>query len=208
MSTLSDSISDYLSKSKKRAKSRTRRDAAKKVRYDSEGRYMPTHREKLWVKRYEELFGPMKKCIDSRGEEFWIMAGDKCSKARKGSWDASNAAKSRRGSKKSSMRYVKICEKIYLADSDGAKLRKKLWMQKATKHKGKLRKLLSMRPGETIPYELKNQGCKNPRKTYAKLLGRIPSAQEAKTFQKMMCLARTYEERGGRKRKTVTRRAA
>jgi hypothetical protein len=89
-----------------------------------------------------------------------------------------------------------------------ARIRPKRWMKKATRHPGRLRKLLGMRKGETIPYEWKDQGCKEPRKTFAKLLGRIPSGPEGRSFQKMMCLARTYAERGGRKRKVVTRRAA
>jgi hypothetical protein len=89
-----------------------------------------------------------------------------------------------------------------------ARVRPKLWMKKATRHPGRLRKLLGMRKGETIPYEWKDQGCKEPRKTFAKLLGRIPSGPEGRSFLKMMCLARTYAERGGRKRKVITRRAA
>lgn len=83
------------------------------------------------------------------------------------------------------------------------KLKPKMWMKQATQHKGRLRKLLGMRKGEAIPYEWKDQGCKDPRRTFAKLMGRIPSGPEGRSFQKMMCLARTYEER-----KIVYKRAA
>lgn len=115
----------------------------------------------------------------------------------------------------SASRAKKICvtwkESLFHPEGWEASSRKKkpkLWMQKATKHPGRLRKLLGIKPGEKIPYEWKNQGCKNPREAFARLIGRIPSKQEASSFQKMMCLARTYEERGGRKRKVVTARRA
>lgn len=74
------------------------------------------------------------------------------------------------------------------------KLRSKLWIKGAIKHKGKLRDLLGTPPGQTIPSWIKEEGCKDPRRTYARALKRIPSAAQAREFQRMACLARTLSK--------------
>jgi hypothetical protein len=86
-------------------------------------------------------------------------------------------------------------------------LRSKLWIKGAIKHKGKLRSLLGTPPGQVIPAWIKSEGCKDPRRTYAKALKRIPSAKESREFQKMACLARTLMEIGAKRRVRVRKAA-
>ncbi len=80
---------------------------------------------------------------------------------------------------------------------------KKKWMQRVTKrsHRGALHRTLGIPQGQRIPYELKNAGCKNPRKTLRRVTGKTPTKKAASRFQKQACLARTYADRGGKKRR-------
>jgi len=87
------------------------------------------------------------------------------------------------------------------------RLKSKLWIKGAIKRKGKLRALLGTPPGQVIPAWIKTEGCKDPRRTYARALKRIPSAKEAREFQKMACLARTLMEIGAKRRVRIRKAA-
>lgn len=93
------------------------------------------------------------------------------------------------------------------AHSRVRRLRSKLWIKGAIKHKGKLRSLLGTPPGQVIPAWIKSEGCKDPRRTFARALKRIPSAKESREFQKMACLARKLMEIGAKRRVRVRRAA-
>lgn len=95
----------------------------------------------------------------------------------------------------------------WTARSRVRRLKSKLWIKGAVKHKGKLRTLLGTPPGQVIPAWIKTEGCKDPRRTFARALKRIPSAKESREFQKMACLARTLMEIGAKRRVRVRRAA-
>jgi hypothetical protein len=142
------------------------------------------------------------------------MSLGEASKAVAGVSDFMDGARAR--ARKRMKRTVKVCycEKKYLARDgsrrtrryrcacNGAKHRPKKWMQKVSKRtqRGALHRTLGIPLRERIPYKLKDAGCKDPVRTLKRVTGRKPTKSQARKFQKRACLARTYEERGGRKR--------
>jgi hypothetical protein len=73
---------------------------------------------------------------------------------------------------------------------------KKKWIRRDIQRPGRYRKLMErygwVRPGESIPADIKKAGCLNPEETYKILFNR--KVKNARLFQKQSCLARTFKK--------------